>query len=156
MVATWTARGPIAMRPAEGEVLHFSEDPTITTFIPHVPATARVNAAYVWAVDAQRSPGYWFPRQCPRVLAWATAESTSSDIVAIIGPTGVSRVHAIEYVWLERMRTVRLYAYRFAAEVFHPFTEMEPERRRGTPEPTAHVAQVSVRPLGRPKGSAIC
>jgi hypothetical protein len=27
------------MRPAPGEVLHFSEDPTITRFEPHVAAT---------------------------------------------------------------------------------------------------------------------
>ena len=39
------------MRPAPGEVLHFSEDPTITRFVPHVAATARQPQAYVWAVD---------------------------------------------------------------------------------------------------------
>jgi len=35
------------MRPAPGEVLHFSEDPTITRFEPHVAATARQPEAYV-------------------------------------------------------------------------------------------------------------
>ena len=29
------------MRPDVGEVLHFSEDPSITAFVPHVAATAK-------------------------------------------------------------------------------------------------------------------
>jgi hypothetical protein len=29
------------MRPAPGEVLHFSEDPTVTELIPHVAATVQ-------------------------------------------------------------------------------------------------------------------
>ncbi|HEX4703376.1 MAG TPA: hypothetical protein VH352_14715, partial [Pseudonocardiaceae bacterium] len=44
----------MCMRPAPGEVLHFSQDPTITRFLPHVAATAQQPAAYVWAVDATR------------------------------------------------------------------------------------------------------
>jgi hypothetical protein len=43
------------MRPAPGEVMHFSEDPGITRFVPHVSATAREDAAYVWAVDHARA-----------------------------------------------------------------------------------------------------
>jgi hypothetical protein len=50
--------------------MHFSEDPTITLFAPHLAATAQVPDPYVWAVDAQRAPDYWFPRQCPRAMAW--------------------------------------------------------------------------------------
>jgi len=149
----WAALVPVsaAVRPGEGEVLHFSEDPTITEFVPHVAASARVPDAYVWAVDAQRSPAYWFPRQCPRVLAWAGAGSTGSDVARIIGPYGGPRVHAVEYAWLERMRSVRLYAYRFPAALFRPFTEPEPARRFGEPEPSAHVAGVPMRPLGPPE-----
>ncbi|HEY4005585.1 MAG TPA: hypothetical protein VGM60_10440 [Pseudonocardia sp.] len=125
------------MRPTEGEVLHFSEDPTIVEFIPHIAASARVPDAYVWAVDAQRAPAYWFPRQCPRVLAWTCAESADSDVTRIIGPSGASRVHAIEYAWLERIRSVHhLYAYRLPALPFRPFADPEPERRSGQPEPS--------------------
>jgi hypothetical protein len=137
-------------RPGEGEVLHFSEDPTITEFVPHVAPTARVRGAYVWAVDAGQAPSYWFPRQCPRVLTWATAGTTAADAQRILGPSGSSRLHAVEYAWLERMRTVRLYAYRLPAAPFRPFPEPEPARD-GEPEPNAHVAQVAVRPLGPPE-----
>ncbi|WP_103340216.1 DUF6886 family protein [Amycolatopsis sp. CA-126428] len=128
------------MRPAAGEVLHFSEDPTITRFAPHVAATARQPEAYVWAVDAVRAPDYWFPRQCPRAMAWVLPETVERDR-ALLGPGGHSRVHAIEYGWLEAMRTVRLFAYRFAAWSFRPFGE----------HAHAMVAVTPVEPLAPPE-----
>lgn len=138
------------MRPGDGEVLHFSEDPAITEFVPHVAATARVPGAYVWAVDAERAPAYWFPRECPRVLTWPTPGSAAEDVARIIGPSGAPRLHAVEYAWLERMRAVRLYAYRLPAAPFRPFAEPEPARN-DLPEPTAHVAEVPVKPLAPPE-----
>lgn len=127
------------MRPDEGEVLHFSEDPGITRFVPHIARTARESEPYVWAVDYHRAPDYWFPRDCPRALAWTTPETTTVDSHRIIGAGCGTRVHAIEYRWLEAMRTTRLYAYRFAADDFAPI---------GTPEPHAVVAIEPVQPLG--------
>src|SRR5205823_3900928 len=50
------------VRPSPGEVLHFSEDPSITSFSPHVAPMAQRPQKYVWAVDHDRAPGYWFPR----------------------------------------------------------------------------------------------
>lgn len=67
------------MRPEPGQVLHFSDDPTVTRFEPHVTATARQPHAYVWAVDAARSPDYGFPRKCPRAMAWVTPSTTDAD-----------------------------------------------------------------------------
>lgn len=130
------------MRPAAGEVLHFSEDPTITKFEPHVADTAQQPEAYVWAVDALRAPGYWFPRQCPRAMAWVVPETTAGDRETVLGPGGGERVHAIEYGWLERLMDVELYAYRFAAEPFRPI---------GDERPHAHVATQPVVPLGPPQ-----
>ena len=123
------------MRPDEGQVLHFSEDPTITRFTPHLAATARQRTPYVWAVDAARSPDYWFPRACPRALAWSAAGHP------LLSP-GTTRLHAVEYGWLEALRTVRLYAYRLPATDFTPFGE-------GVPH--AHVATRTVTPLGLPE-----
>ena len=127
------------MRPDRGQVLHFSEDPTITAFVPHVAPTSRERDAYVWAVDADRCPDYWFPRQCPRALAWTTPGTTDEDRDRIIGPGCGERVHAVEYGWLERIRTVRLYAYRLPADPFQPI---------GAPVSHAVVATEPVRPLG--------
>jgi hypothetical protein len=130
------------MRPAPGQVLHFSEDPTIAVFVPHVAGTARQPDAYVWAVDGGQAPSYWFPRRCPRAMAWTTPLSTAADADRILGPGGGSRVHAVEYSWLDRIRTVRLFAYRLPAETFAPF---------GGPEPHAHVSTEAVRPLAPPE-----
>lgn len=127
------------MRPDPGELLHFSEDPTITEFVPHVAATAQQRDAYVWAVDAALAPAYWFPRQCPRVLTWALPTSTNKDRERLLGPDG-ERVHAIEYRWLTALRTVELYAYRFAAEDFTPLGEPV----------SALVCSRRVRPLAPP------
>lgn len=59
----------------------------------------------------------------------------------ILGPGGGDRVHAIEYGWLEAMRTVRLWAYRLPAAVFRPFGETR----------HAMVANEPVEPLGPPE-----
>ena len=123
------------MLPAPGQVLHFSEDPRITRFAPHVAATAQQPEAYVWALDAEQAPAYWFPRDCPRVLSWAGPETTAADRRFLFD----RRVHAIEYGWLPALQSVQLYAYRFDAAPFRPF---------GSPWPYAMVATTTVTPLG--------
>ncbi|MGH4028521.1 DUF6886 family protein [Actinomycetota bacterium Odt1-20B] len=130
------------MRPAPDEVLHFSEDPTITVFHPHVAATARQSEPYVWAVDAEQAPAYWFPRQCPRALAWVGPGTSDEDRRTVLGAGRERRVHAVEYAWAERFLTARLYAYRLPAAAFEPF---------GAPTPNAWVATGSVTPLGPPE-----
>ena len=123
-------------------MLHFSEDPTITVCVPHVPPTAQVTEPLVWAVDSAIAPAYWFPRDCPRVLAWVTASTSAEDRDRIIGPGGGERVHAIEYTWLDAMRTFRLFAYRLSADKFRP---------RGTPARHAWVSSEAAEPLGPPE-----
>lgn len=130
------------MRPDPGQVLHFSEDATITAFEPHVAATARQDDAFVWAVDAVQAPGYWFPRRCPRAMAWRTPDTTDADADAVLGRGCGSRVHAVEYAWLDRIRDVTLFAYRLPAATFRPF---------GEPEPHAWVSTATVRPLAAPE-----
>jgi hypothetical protein len=130
------------MRPEPGQVLHFSEDPTITRFVPHVAVTAQLPEAYVWAVDSERAPAYWFPRQCPRAMAWVTPQTSDVDADRVIGVGCGPRVHAIEYGWLDALRTTTVYAYRLPAQPFQPI---------GEPEPYAHVATEPVRPLGEPE-----
>ena len=85
------------MRPAPGEVLHFSEDPTIRRFSPHVaptsvlaPTEARATP-YVWAVGHDRAPDYWFPRQCPRAMAWAGPGTTSEVLGDLFSLYALSR-----------------------------------------------------------------
>ncbi|MGI5284937.1 DUF6886 family protein [Nonomuraea polychroma] len=129
------------MRPAPGQVLHFSQDPTIERFLPHVAPTSTQSEPYVWAVGHDRCPDYWFPRACPRAMAWVGPHTTEEDKVRIIGPGCGERVHAIEYGWLDALRDVELYAYRLPAGDFAPI---------GDP-PHAMVSTVPVEPLGPPE-----
>jgi hypothetical protein len=130
------------MRPGPGYVLHFSEDPTITRFVPHVAATASRPEPYVWAVDAINAPSYWFPRDCPRAMAWLTPTTSAADREAVLGPGGGTRVHVVEYAWLERIRAVELYAYRLVASEFEPL---------GEPWTHAFVSTRAVEPVGAPE-----
>lgn len=107
--------------------------------MPHVAATTQESEPYVWAVGAERAPDYWFPRECPRAMARAVPDTTAADRDLIIGPGGGDRVHAVEYRWLDAMRTVRLYAYRLPADRFRPI---------GEPVSHALVASEPVVPLG--------
>jgi uncharacterized protein DUF6886 len=100
---------------------HVSEDPAITTFVPHVSATAASPEPRVWAVDTRHLPLYWFPRECPRGTFWATPETTSSDAELL---AGASRVHLVEERWIEPMRATRVFAYRLPEDTFTPDPEV--------------------------------
>ena len=98
-------------------LLHYSEDPTVERFLPHVPATNPEQPPLVWAIDDEHAPLFWFPRDCPRVTFW-TDDGRPPDL---LGTTTASRVHAIEERWLDAVRTCRLFAYRFAVDGFGPW-----------------------------------
>lgn len=119
--------------------MHFSEDSSITQFVPHVAETASEATAYVWAVDGAHAPGYWFPRQCPRAMAWVTAQTTDADRQRVLG-SHPTRVHMVEYAWLQRIQTAQVFAYRFDAAEFKPYN--------GALDAHAFVAQHPVLPLG--------
>jgi hypothetical protein len=94
-------------------LLHFSEDPDIKEFRPHVPASSPDNPPMVWAVDEAHAPGFWFPRAAPRACCWRADKPLTAIGRNLLGMGAVSRMHAIESVWLERMRACRIYVYRF-------------------------------------------
>ncbi len=56
-------------------------------------------------------------------MAWTVPDTSDQDRDRIIGTGCGERVHAIEYRWLDPLRTTRLYAYRLPAEPFVPFGE---------------------------------
>jgi hypothetical protein len=106
-------------------VYHFSEDPGIQRFVPHVPTTNPDREPLVWAIDAEHAPLYWFPRDCPRITFWAGPETPGQAIDRCLGTSAAARVHAIESGWLERMRTTTVYAYRFDAAPFEPLDDAD-------------------------------
>jgi hypothetical protein len=103
------------------EVLfHFSEDATITRFVPHVPRTNPAHLPAVWAIDEEHAPLYWFPRDCPRVTAWPR-DARERDAFRQAFATRADRLHAIELGWLDRMRATTLYRYQIDAAAFAPW-----------------------------------
>src|SRR5438105_15692085 len=90
-------------------LFHFSEDPTITKFVPRSVSTD--GESMVWGIDAEHAPNYYFPRDCPRVCFAIGANSTPDDIERLLGLTTAKRVIAIEAEWFDRVRMARLYRY---------------------------------------------
>ena len=101
---------------------HFSEDPGITHFRPHVPPTNPDHRPAIWAIDSAHAPLYWFPRDCPRVTAWPRPTDDAA-VFAEAWATAAPRVHAIELGWLARMQETTLYRYDFAAADFGPWPD---------------------------------
>ena len=101
---------------------HFSEDPDIRRFRPHVPATNPGHRPGVWAIDPVHAPLYWFPRDCPRVAAWPRTIDEQPDF-ATAWTTTALRVHATESGWLHRLRSTTLYRYDLAADPFTPWAD---------------------------------
>ena len=97
---------------------HFSEDPNIRQFAPHVPVTGAGEEPLVWAVDEERAHIYYFPRQCPRVTFYASESTSAEDRERFLGHTAAPRVVAIESGWLDAMRTTSLYRYEFGPAGF--------------------------------------
>jgi hypothetical protein len=92
------------------ELWHFSEDPSLRRFVPR--------DGKVWAIDEPHSWLYWFPRECPRACFWAVDSTTDEDVEQWLDGDRGRRVAVIEADWLERLRTVELYAYRMPPEPF--------------------------------------
>ena len=123
-------------------LLHFSEDPAIEVFHPRI-ATLRDTSEepFVWAVDAEHAPLYWFPRDCPRIACWRNARTTDADAERFLGVTGAHRVHAIEWSWLPRVSVAALHVYRFDPAGF--------ELHEDDAETGHWVSREPVRPVGR-------
>jgi hypothetical protein len=92
------------------ELWHFSEDASLGHFIPR--------EGKVWAIDARHSWLYWFPRDCPRACSWAREPTTDDDVERWLDGDRDRRVAVIETSWLERLRSVGLYAYLMPPEPF--------------------------------------
>jgi len=106
------------MPEAPSELYHFSEDPAIQCFEPHVAATSAVSEPLVWAIDADHSHIYYFPRNCPRVTFYAGESTSAEDVQRFLSLTTARHVAAIESAWLPAMREVHLYRYQLPAESF--------------------------------------
>ena len=101
-------------------VFHYSEDGTIRRFAPHVPQSNPGHPASVWAIDAEHSPLYWFPRFCPRISVWARDAAEQATFTALFD-SEAPRIVAAETDWMDRVRDGELYRYVFDARAFKPW-----------------------------------
>jgi hypothetical protein len=126
-------------------LLHFSEDPAIEIFAPHIPATANPEdrKPMVWTVDEDHAPGFWFPRHCPRACCWTKNEPLSDIAKTLLGMGAGNRMHAVETVWLERMRACTMYVYRFDPAPFALYN-----KDAGYYATTETVRPLCVEPIG--------
>jgi hypothetical protein len=104
-----------------GVLYHFSEDPTLKRFAPHVPSSNPSHPPAVWAIDAEHSPLYWFPRDCPRISVWAYTPEQQELLTATFA-SEASRIVAAETHWLPGIRDTVLYRYTFDAAEFEPWS----------------------------------
>lgn len=130
-------------------VLHFSEDPSIRRFVPHIAATAQQDGAWVWAVDEYREATYWFPRDCPRITFWPHPDRpVTDDQRAVLGWTNATKVSAIEGGWLARLRTCSLFVYRLPGATFVRTEDVFGGEGVGFWVSPSEVKPISVEPVG--------
>jgi hypothetical protein len=111
---------------AVGRLFHFSEDPSIQAFQPRPvripsqrpPGLEWLNGPLVWAVSEERQACYCFPRDCPRILLWLTAETTPADRAQWWGGRRSAMIAHIEWHWFERLATTPLFRYELPSESF--------------------------------------
>ena len=121
---------------------HFSEDPNIRVFEPHVAPTSSLSEAFVWAISEWHQAMYFFPRDCPRACYWPGDATTAADRERFLAGTDARMIIAVEWRWLERIRNTTLYRYTVAAEAFVPAVE-------GSGDSSGHwVSREPVVPLG--------
>lgn len=98
---------------------HFSEDPGIERFEPHIAPTSTVqHEALVWAIDDWHAPMYYAPRQCPRACFWPGEKTSDGDRERWLYGLEPRFVMVIEMSWLERLRACALYRYVMPPDTF--------------------------------------
>ncbi len=103
---------------------HFSENPAITRFVPRALKTPRprpagqdwLNGPLVWAISEAFAFLYLFPRDCPRIVAWATADSNAADQAEWLGPH--KRVAYVQDTWMPRITEAKLHKYALPSDTF--------------------------------------
>jgi hypothetical protein len=123
---------------------HFSEDPNIARFEPHIASTSRVrDRAFVWAIDDWHAPMYYVPRNCPRACFWAGDATSDEDRERWFSYVHARFVMAIEADWLTRVRTTTLYRYMMPDDAFRPM-----DQNAGHFVSSETVLPIDVQPVG--------
>ena len=107
-------------------LFHFSHDANIAEFHPrpvNVPSIRSegnewLNGPLVWAIEEKRQCMYLFPRDCPRIIAWCTEDTTESDHDAWFADKRLKAVAFVERDWAKKIRASNLYRYNLPTKSF--------------------------------------
>ncbi|MFG5384557.1 DUF6886 family protein [Yoonia sp. R2-816] len=92
---------------------HFSEEPKIRRFDPR---PSRLNRPLVWAISDAFDFLYLFPRDCPRIVIWATEQTTTQDAQHWL--SGHRRVAFVQEHWMDRISKATIYRYSLPGDHF--------------------------------------
>lgn len=105
-------------------LFHFSDRGGVARFEPRPveipslrpPGREWLNGPLVWAIEEAREPLYLFPRDCPRILVWATDESLEVDRARWLGKAAFAAY--VERNWIDRLGESCIWRYRLPPETF--------------------------------------
>jgi len=109
-------------------LFHFSDDPAIEQFVPRPVSVPSVrptgqewlNGPLVWAVEEKRQYLYLFPRDCPRIVVWATPHTSQEDHARWLGDAvpADGAVAYVEEAWFDRCARAVLHRYELPVATF--------------------------------------
>ena len=132
-------------------LFHFSESGDIAHFVPRpvrTPASRAaehewLNGPLVWAIAEDHQRLYLFPRECPRIVMWAHAETSTADRQAWLedAAPGASAIAYIEDGWRDRVERASIFRYELPGEGFTDLGDagMHVSRAAVTPSDIAQI-----------------
>ncbi len=75
----------------------------------------------MWAIDEAHQPLYLFPRDCPRILIWATAATTPADRARWLGAAPM--VAFVERAWTGRLEHAAIWRYLLPEATFEDLAD---------------------------------
>ena len=124
-------------------LFHFSDNPAIARFEARavaVPSQRKsgmdwLNGPLVWAIDDWHQPMYLFPRECPRILLWRTADTSAEDARRFFDGRDCRMIAHIEWAWYERFAAAQIHRYDLPADGFEDIGDGGMWVHRGGVEP---------------------
>jgi hypothetical protein len=106
------------------KLFHFSEEAGLARFEPRpvrIPVARGakrewLNGPLVWAIDEGHEALYLFPRECPRILIWATTATKPEDRAQWLGDA--TMVAFVERDWMGRFESGVIWRYHLPEMTF--------------------------------------
>jgi len=139
-------------------LFHFSNDPDIKVFeprpvrIPSIRPAGRewLNGPLVWAIDDDHDFMYLFPRDCPRILIWATPETPEAERRRWLRDCRAAAY--VERRWLERLEGETVHRYELPVADFEDLGDAGMWVARKAVAPLEHVAMSQLDREFAPRG----